>query len=222
MSWESSLHYYRIINELVRARLGGLHSARILMLSLDFDEIERMQARGDWDRAGELLAGDARHLEEGGADFLILCTNTMHKVADAVTKRIGIPLLHIADPTAQAIRRAGLRRVGLLGTRFTMEEDFYRGRLGAKHGIEVLVPGDAERADVHRIIYDELCRGTVVSKSKERYLEIIRGLAARGCEGIVLGCTEIMMLVGERDVAVPVFDTTTLHASAAVDRALAP
>jgi aspartate racemase len=164
MSWESSLHYYRIINEQVRARLGGLHSARSLMLSVDFDEIEKMQARGEWDRAGEVLGEAARCLERGGPDLAVLCTNTMHKVADVVASRMGIPLLHIADATADAIRRAGLRRVGLLGTRFTMEEEFYRGRLSAKHGLEVLVPGGQERADVHRIIYEELCRGSVESK----------------------------------------------------------
>lgn len=220
MSWESSLHYYRIINEQVRARLGGLHSARSLMLSVDFDPIEKMQASGEWDAAGELLGEAAQRLERGGADFVVLCTNTMHKVADAIAGRIRIPLLHIADAAADAVRRAGLRRVGLLGTRFTMEQDFYRGRLTDKHGLEVVIPPDGQRRDVHRIIYDELCRGVVEPRSKEVFLRIIAGLVAAGAEGIILGCTEIMMLVARQDVEVPLFDTTVLHASAAVDRAL--
>ena len=220
MSWESSLHYYRIINEQVRARLGGLHSARSLMLSVDFDPIEKMQASGEWDAAGELRGEAAQRLERGGADFVVLCTNTMHKVADAIAGRIRIPLLHIADAAADAVRRAGLRRVGLLGTRFTMEQDFYRGRLTDKHGLEVVIPPDGQRRDVHRIIYDELCRGVVEPRSKEVFLRIIAGLVAAGAEGIILGCTEIMMLVARQDVEVPLFDTTVLHASAAVDRAL--
>jgi len=219
MSWESSLLYYRIVNQQVRARLGGLHSANCLMMSVDFEAIERMQKRGEWDEAGLALADAARRLERGGADFVVLCTNTMHKVADAIAGAIAIPLLHIADVTADAIRRAGVRRAGLLATRFTMEQDFYRDRL-ASHGIDVLTPAVQARAEVHRIIYDELCHGRVEAASKRIYLDIVRDLIERGAWGIILGCTEIGMLIGQGDFAAPVFDTTLLHATAAVDRAL--
>lgn len=220
MSWESSLHYYRLVNEQVRQRLGGLHSAKSLMLSVDFEPIEKMQSRGEWDAAGAFLGEAAQSLERGGADFVVLCTNTMHKVADAIAGRIRIPLLHIADVTADAVRRAGLRRVGLLGTRFTMEQEFYRARLSDRHGLEVAVPPGEERLAVHRIIYDELCRGIVEPRSKQTFLDVIHGLVAGGAEGIILGCTEIMMLIGQEDVAAPIFDTTALHAEAAVERAL--
>ncbi len=222
MSWESSLQYYRIINEAVRARLGGLHSAQTLMFSVDFAGIEAMQARGEWQRAGEQLAEGARRLERGGADFVVLCTNTMHKVADDIEQRVRIPLLHIADATGARIRKAGLSRVGLLGTRFTMEEDFYRSRLRERLGIEVLVPGERERGRIHQIIYEELCRGIVKPESKRTYLAVMQGLVAQGAEAIVLGCTEIMLLVREEDVTVPVFDTTAIHATAAVELALSP
>ena len=221
MSWESSAHYYRIINERVRALVGGLHSARVLMLSVDFADIERMQAEGRWDEAAAELAAAARALERGGADCLVLCTNTMHKVADEIAAAVRIPLLHIADATASAIDTAGLRRVGLLGTRFTMEEDFYVQRLATRSGAEVIVPSAADRAIVNRIIYQELVLGIVLDDSRVEYLRIIGELIAAGAEGIVLGCTEIMMLVGSCDVGVPMFDTTTLHADAAVDFALA-
>jgi aspartate racemase len=220
MSWESSAHYYRIINERVRTLAGGLHSARILMLSVDFADIERMQAEARWDEAAAELAEAARALERGGADCVVLCTNTMHKVATEIAAAVGIPLLHIADATAAPIAAARLRRVGLLGTRFTMEEDFYVQRLASLSGADVIVPNAAYRAIVNRIIYEELVLGIVLDDSRVEYLRIIGELIAAGAEGIVLGCTEIMMLVGSCEVGVPMFDTTTLHADAAVDFAL--
>lgn len=220
MSWESSAHYYRIVNELVRDAAGGLHSARVLMCSVDFATIESCQVEGRWDDAALELAEAARALERGGADCVVLCTNTMHKVAAEVAAAVAIPFIHIVDATAAAIRAAGLRRVGLIGTRFTMEEDFYVARLADRGRVEVLVPDGADRATVNRVIYDELCLGRVEERSRAEYLRIIDGLISRGAEGVVLGCTEIMMLVGEGDVSVPTFDTTTLHARAAVDFAL--
>lgn len=220
MSWESTMPYYRIINETVRDRLGGLHSARIVLISVDFHEIERLQSNGQWDEAGDLMADAARSLELAGADFIVLCTNTMHKVAHAIQSAVAIPMLHIADPTAAAIKRAGFSRVGLLGTRFTMEQDFYRHRLEEQHGIEVLVPNDADRADVHRIIYDELCLGTVLPASRNRYRDIITRLVDRGAEAIILGCTEISLLIGASDVKIPLFDTTAIHACHAAELAL--
>ena len=222
MSWESTVPYYRQINEAVKARLGGLHSARIVLYSVDFADIERLQHDGDWDAAGAVLAGAAQALARAGADFIVLCTNTMHKVAPAIDAATNIPLLHIADPTAAAIRRAGLSRVGLLGTRFTMEQAFYRGRLVERHGIEVLVPEPGDRERVHRVIYDELCLGRIIDASRDDYREIIADLVARGAQGVILGCTEIGLLVGEGDAAVPVFDTARIHAEAAADWALAP
>lgn len=221
MSWESSAEYYRIINEKVRGRLGPLNSARCLMWSFDFAEIEALQHAGRWDEAGALLADAARRLERGGADFLILCTNTMHRLADALQAAVAIPLLHIADPTAERIKRAGLRRVGLLGTAFTMEQGFYKGRLSARHGLEVLVPEAADRQTVHRIIYDELVQGQVKEASRAAYRGIIAKLAAEGAEAVILGCTEIMLLVRTEDSPVPLFDTTAIHADAAVEAALA-
>jgi aspartate racemase len=220
MSWESTMPYYRIINETVRDRLGGLHSARIVLISVDFHEIERLQSNGQWDEAGDLMADAARSLELAGADFVVLCTNTMHKVAHAIQSAVAIPMLHIADPTAAAIKRAGFSRVGLLGTRFTMEQDFYRHRLEEQHGIEVLVPNDADRADVHRIIYDELCLGTVLPASRTLYCDIITRLVDRGAEAIILGCTEISLLIGASDVKIPLFDTTAIHACHAAELAL--
>ncbi len=220
MSWESSAHYYRIINELVRDSEGGLHSAKVLMYSVDFAGIESCQVEGRWDDAAVELAEAARALERGGAECLVLCTNTMHKVAAQVAGAVAIYFIHIADATAAAIRAAGLRRVGLLGTRFTMEEEFYAARLADRGRVEVLVPEAADRAIVNRVIYDELCLGRVEERSRAEYLRIIDDLIARGAQGIVLGCTEIMMLVGQGDVSVPTFDTTTLHARAAVDFAL--
>lgn len=221
MSWESSAEYYRLINEAVKQRLGGLHSARSLLLSVDFAEIEAMQSGGRWNEAGGLLADAARQLERAGADCVVLCTNTMHKVADAITSATALPFLHIADATAAAIHAAGLRRVGLLGTRFTMEQDFYRGRLAEQHGLEVLVPEVTDRAVVNRVIYEELCLGMISAEARAQYRAIIERLIGQGAEGVILGCTEITLLVSQADSAVPLFDTTRLHAGAAVDFALA-
>ncbi|WP_237044108.1 aspartate/glutamate racemase family protein [Aquipseudomonas alcaligenes] len=220
MSWESTLPYYRHINEAVRERLGGLHSARLVLYSLDFHEIEALQRQGDWAAAGTLLADAARRLESAGADFLLLCTNTMHKVADAIEAASALPLLHIADPTAAAIQAAGLQRVGLLGTRFTMEQPFYRQRLEDRHGIQVLVPDEPDRAEVHRVIYEELCRGVVSEVSRQAYRQVISRLVARGAQAVILGCTEIGLLVRADDAEVPLFDTCVLHAQAAAERAL--
>ncbi|ALN83380.1 putative aspartate/glutamate racemase [Lysobacter capsici] len=215
MSWESTLPYYRVINETVRERLGGLHSARLLLYSVDFAEVERLQHAGDWDAAGALLGRAARSLRDGGAELLVICTNTMHKVADAVETASGLPLLHIADPTGAAIRAAGLTKIGLLGTRFTMEQAFYRQRLIERHGLDVIVPDDDGRELVHKVIYEELCLGRIRDESREAYRRIIAELAARGAQGVILGCTEIGLLIGPADVEVPLFDTTALHARAA-------
>ncbi len=220
MSWESSAEYYRIINERVRDRLGGLHSARCLMWSFDFADVESLQHAGRWDDATALMIDAARRLERGGADFVVICTNTMHRMADAVQAAISLPLLHIADPTAARIRAAGLRRVGLLGTAFTMEQDFYKGRLADRHGLDVLVPGDADRTEVHRVIYDELVQGRIEPTARQAYRAVIARLVDRGAEAIILGCTEIMLLVRPEDSAVPLFDTTAIHAEAAVEWAL--
>ncbi len=219
MSWESTAIYYRLANELVRERLGGLHSARILMSSVDFAEVEQLQVSGDWERAGVLLAEEARCLELAGADFLVLCTNTMHKVAEAIQAAVGIPLLHLGDVTAVAVLAEGLDAVGLLGTGFTMSQDFYRGRLES-HGLRVLVPSEEDQALVHRVIYDELCLGVVREESRQAYLEVVDRLVADGARGVILGCTEIELLIGPDDLAVPSFPTTRLHVEAAVDRAL--
>lgn len=220
MSWESSLEYYRIINQRVRALCGGLHSAQSLMYSVDFAEIEALQHQAKWDEAALILADAAQRLERGGADMVVLCTNTMHKVADVITDAIQIPLLHIADPTAEAIRARGLSRVGLLGTRFTMEQEFYKGRLAKQHGLEVLIPERADRDSVHRIIYEELCLGVISSESKAEYLRIMQRLQDSGAEAIILGCTEIGLLVQDEDSHLPLFDTTKLHAYAAVALAI--
>jgi aspartate racemase len=220
LSWESSAEYYRIINEAVRARLGGLHSARLLMWSFDFAEIEALQASGRWDEATVLMIDAARRLERGGADFVLIGSNTMHRMAVDIQAAIGIPLVHIADPTAERIKAAGLSRVGLLGTAFTMEQDFYKGRLASEHGLDVLVPDEADRADVHRIIYEELVQGRVEPGSRAIYRDVMARLVDRGAEAIILGCTEIMLLVRPEDSPVPLYDTTTIHAEAAVERAL--
>jgi aspartate racemase len=219
MSWESSSEYYRLLNELVRERLGGLSSARCILYSVDFAEIEAMQTEDRWDDAGRRLAEVARSLEAAGADLLVLCTNTMHKVAAAIQEAVGIPLLHLADTTAAAVRDAGLSRVGLLGTAFTMEQSFYRDRL-SEHGLEVIVPDPDDRAVVHRVIYEELCLGVVRDESRRAYQEVIGRLVDRGAEGIILGCTEIEQLIRQEHAAVPVFPTTRLHAEAAVAAAL--
>ena len=220
MSWESTAEYYRLANEVVRDRAGGLSSARVLLHSVDFAEIERMQADGAWEAAGTVLADAAAGLEAGGADLLILCTNTMHKVADQIEATTTIPFLHIADVTARAVRRAGLSRVGLLATAYTMEQDFLRRRL-ADHGLTVIVPGADDRAEVHRIIYDELCLGVVTEASREVYRGVLDRLVAAGAEGVILGCTEIELLVGPADSTVPLFPTTRLHIEAAVEAAMA-
>ena len=220
MSWESTADYYRLANEEVRSRLGGLHSARLLVWSADFAEIEALQVQGRWDDAGEVLAEAARSLEGAGADLLLLCTNTMHRVADAVSAAVTVPLLHIGDVTADAVRRAGCRRVGLVGTAFTMEQPFYADRLAA-HGVEVVVPDADDRAAVHRVIYDELCRGVVADTSREALSDVMARLVDVGADGVVLGCTELELLLGPADAAVPLFPTTRLHVAAAVDAALA-
>jgi aspartate racemase len=219
MSWESSALYYRLLNEAVRERLGGLHSARCLLLSVDFAEIERLQVAGEWERAGALLATHARTLQEAGAELVVLCTNTMHKVADALTAVLDVPLLHIGDVTAAAVRAAGLHRVGLLGTAFTMEEPFLTDRLAGR-GLHVLVPDPVDRAEVHRIVYEELCLGVVREESRQVYRSVIDRLVAEGAEGVILGCTEIELLIGPDDAGVPVFPTTALHVQAAVEAAL--
>lgn len=220
MSWESSAEYYRILNQGVRDRLGPTASARCLLWSFDFSEIERLQHDGDWNGLTARMIDAARRLETGGADVLLICTNTMHRMAEAVQNAVSVPLLHIADPTAQRIRKAGLKRIGLLGTAFTMEHDFYKGRLRDVHGLDVVVPDEHDRAVVHRIIYDELVAGKVVSASRDAYRQIIARLVADGAEAVILGCTEIMLLVKPEDSPVPLFDTTALHAEAAIAMAL--
>lgn len=220
MSFESTLPYYRIVNERVREKLGGLHSAKLVLYSVDFAEIERLQHVGDWATAGRVLADAAQALERAGAEALVLCTNTMHRVLDAIEDAIGIPVLHIADATARRIRASGREKVGLLATRFTMEQDFYRGRL-EQNGLTVLVPDASERAEIHRIIYEELCLGAIRESSAATYREIMARLVACGAEGLILGCTEIGLLVGADDTNVPVFDTARIHAEDAADWALA-
>jgi aspartate racemase len=220
MSWQSTELYYRQINETIEARLGGLHSSKLVLASLDFHEVEELQRRGDWDAAGLLLADAARAVERAGAEGLVLCTNTMHKVAGVIEAAVAIPLLHIADPTAAAIEHAGLRTVGLLGTRFTMEQDFYRARLEERYGLRVLTPAAEDREIVHRVIYEELCLGKVLEESKAEYRRVMADLARRGAEAIILGCTEITLLVGEEDSDLPLFDTTSLHARGAAEWAL--
>uniref|UniRef100_A0A486XRR6 Aspartate racemase n=1 Tax=Rheinheimera sp. BAL341 TaxID=1708203 RepID=A0A486XRR6_9GAMM len=220
MSWESTVPYYRLLNEGVRQQLGGLHSAKCILVSVDFYDIERLQQAGDWEAAGVMLANAARSLHKAGADFIVLCTNTMHKVAPAIAAAVPIPLLHIADATAAAIKQSTCSRVGLLGTKFTMQQPFYRERLSAQHGIEVLLPTEAEQDSLHQIIYQELCQGVINPESKQAVRRMMAGLAWQGAEGIILGCTEIGLLVGKADAAVPLFDTTAIHAQAAVTLAL--
>jgi aspartate racemase len=220
MSWESTVPYYCKINERIKERLGGLHSAKLILYSVDFAEVERLQASGQWDALGVLMAQAAQTLERAGADGLVLCTNTVHKVADAIQSAVSIPLLHIADPTAQAIVQAGHTTVGLIGTRFTMEMDIYRSRLEKDYGLTVLTPPQAARDLVHRVIYEELCLGQVLPASRAAYLQVIAELGARGAQAVILGCTEIEMLVKQQDCALPLFDTTELHARSAADWAL--
>jgi len=221
MSWESSLEYYRLINEAIKAKLGGLHSAKCVLVSVDFAEIETLQREGRWREAGQAMAAAGQSLERAGADFVVLCTNTMHKLADEIQAGIRIPFLHIADATARAVKAAGLHKIGLLGTRFTMEHDFYKGRLVDQFGLEVLIADEADREVIHRVIYAELCLGIVREQSRERFIAIMDKLVQAGAEGIILGCTEIELLVHEGDSPVPLFPTTKLHALAAVEYALA-
>jgi aspartate racemase len=220
MSWESTLEYYRSINETVKERLGGFHSARIVMVSVDFAEIESLQHKGDWDRMAAMLGEAFRAVERGGAEFALLCTNTMHKVFDRIQEAVRIPLVHIVDVTGREIKGRGLGRVGLLGTRFTMEQDFYKGKLARDYGLEVLIPDEAERQVIHGILYNELCLGQIKDASRDVFKEIIRRLQGRGAQGIILGCTEIPLIVKPEDSGLPLFDTTALHAKAAVDLAL--
>ena len=221
MSWESSLEYYRAINQLVKKRLGGLHSAKCLMYSVDFHEIETLQQQGLWDEAGAILGAAAKALQKGGADFLLICTNTMHKVAPLIRQETDIPLLHIADATAKSVLAQGIRKIGLLGTRFTMQEGFYKGKLVHDHGLEVVTPLEADMDMIHQVIFEELCLGLIREASREKYRAVIKRLAAAGAEGVILGCTEIGLLVKDQDSPIPLFDTTFIHAEAAVDYALA-
>lgn len=220
MTWHSTVDYYRLINEGVHDRLGGAHSAELLLLSIDFEPVEAMQGRGDWTGMGRLMGEWAKRLEDAGADAIVICTNTMHRLAGDVERAVKVPLLHIADATAVAIKKAGISTIGLLGTRYTMELDFYRGRLEKEHGLKVLIPDEPGRTAVHDIIYRELAFGKILEESRRTYIDIIRGLEERGAQGVILGCTEIPLLVKEKDSPVPVFDTTALHAAAAVDFAL--
>lgn len=220
MSWESSALYYQLINELVRERLGGLHSARCIMASVDFADIEQLQTTGQWDAAGALLAEQAQSLEAAGADFIILCTNTMHKVSDSIERAVKIPLVHLADVAAEAVTANGLKTVGLLGTAFTMEEDFYRERI-ASHGVNVLIPDSEQRREVHRVIYQELVLGVISESSRRQFVNVIESLKTRGAKGIILGCTEIELLIGQENSPLQLFPTTRLHAEAAVRLALA-
>jgi len=220
MSWESSIEYYRIINETTKTKLGGLHSAKSLMYSVDFAEVEILQHQGKWAEAADMLVDAAKRLENGGADFIVLCTNTMHKVAEEIQASVQITLLHIADATAQVVKDSGIRAIGLLGTRFTMEEEFYKGRLSQQYGLQVHIPNAQEREVIHRVIYDELVVGEIKQHSKEQYLGIIERMLAQGAEGVILGCTEIGLLIHKQDSRVPLFDTTRIHAEAAVEYAL--
>ena len=220
MSWESSIEYYRIINETVRAELGGLHSAKSIIYSVEFAEIEALQHKDRWDEAAKILSDAARSIESGGADFAIICTNTMHKLYDILQQNIQIPILHIADATAESIKAEGIQKIALLGTRFTMEENFYKGRLMDNYELDVIIPDSEYMEIVHHIIYDELCAGIIRSESKQKYADIIQRLVRNGAEGIILGCTEIGLLVKQEDSSVPLFDTTEIHAKAAVNYAL--
>jgi aspartate racemase len=221
MSWESSLEYYRIINERIREKLGGLHSAKSLLYSVDFEEVEKLQRLGKWGEATKIMIDAARRIELGGADFLVICTNTMHRMAEEMQQSIKIPILHIADATAEKIKAAGYKKIGLLGTKFTMEENFYKGRLIEKYDMEVLIPDEVERQYVHDVIYKELCLGIVQQNSKNRFKEIIENLSKKGVQAVILGCTEIPLLIKQEDVSIPLFDTTRIHAESAVDFALA-
>lgn len=220
MSWESTVSYYRTINEGIKESLGGLHSAKIAMYSVDFEPIEKLQHEGDWSGTAKILIEAAQNIESAGADFLLICTNTMHKVAPQIEKAINIPLLHIADTTAEVLLDNDIKTIGLLGTAFTMEQDFYKGRLSEKYGLNVLVPSEKDRQIVHNIIYQELCLGEIQAASKAEYLRIIETLANQGAQGVILGCTEIGMLINQNDTTVKLFDTTVIHAEKAVEYAI--
>ncbi|MHC1682219.1 MAG: aspartate/glutamate racemase family protein [Clostridiaceae bacterium] len=220
MSWESSLEYYRIINETVKLKLGGLHSAKCLMYSVDFQEIETLQHQNKWDELTNIMIDSAKNLKNGGADFIVICTNTMHKMAKDIESIVGIKVLHIAEVTGEKIAEKGMRKVGLLGTKFTMEGEFYKKIIKEKYDIDIVMPNDEEREIVHKVIYDELCKGEIKDSSKEKYKEIIRNVARKGAEGVILGCTEIPLLIKQEDVDIEVFDTTTIHAVSAVEYAL--
>ncbi|MQY61177.1 amino acid racemase [bacterium] len=220
MSWESSLEYYRIMNQAVKEKLGGFHSAPCILYSVDFDDVEKLQHQGDWESLTRLMIEAAQRVKKAGADFLVICTNTMHKMADEVQGAIQIPLLHIADVTAEAVKANGQSQVGLLGTKFTMEQDFYKGRLQEIHGIDVLIPEDKERQVIHDILYNELCFGEIKELSKGKFQSIIQNLVKRGAQGVILGCTEIPLIVRQEDYEIPLYDTTALHSRAAVDFAL--
>lgn len=220
MSWESSANYYKIINEEMKKQLGGLHSAKVVLNSVNFEPIEHLQHKGDWDGTAKILATEAKAIEDAEADFLLICTNTMHKVAPEIEKHISIPIIHIADATAQTLLKDGVKKVGLLGTAFTMEQDFYKGRLKDKFDLDVIVPNEQDRNIIHDIIYQELCLGTIKQSSKNEYLGIIHSLVNHGAEAIILGCTEIAMLVNQKDIEVKLYDTTTIHALKAVEEAL--
>lgn len=220
MSWESTAEYYRIINQEVRRRLGRQHSARLLLYSVDFEEIDRLQEEGEWTTAGRQLTAAAKRLERGGADFILMCTNTMHKVAAQIESELSVPLIHIADATAERVREAGVAKVGLLGTRFTMAEDFYRGRLHERHGLQVVIPSPRDRALIDRVIYEELCQGIISEGSRREFVRIIADLAGMGADGVILGCTEIGLLVRSSDSPIPAFDTTRIHAEKGVNLAL--
>ncbi len=221
MSWESTVHYYRHINAAIKSRLGGLHSAQLVLVSVDFHHIEYMQSSGDWQAAGERLAGCARALAAAGAECIVICANTMHKVAPQIEAAVRLPLLHVTDATGEAIRRTGFSKVGLLGTRYTMAEPFYKDRLRERFGLEVLIPDDADRAEANRIIFEELVRGQVLESSRVTMRRVMARLVERGAQGVILGCTEFSLLLGDADASVPLFDTTLIHAQAAVEWALA-
>lgn len=221
MSWESTVSYYQAINRGVNARLGGLHSAPLVISSVDFAQIEQLQHKGEWHKTADILIREAKHLETAGAKAILICTNTMHKVAADIEQNISVPLIHIADATGRVLKQNKVKKVGLLGTRFTMEQDFYTSRLETLFGIQIVVPDDQQRNTVHNIIYEQLCKGVICVDSRNAYIEVINALAAKGAEGIILGCTEIALLVQQKDTNVRLYDTTAIHASAAVDFALA-
>ena len=220
MSWESTLEYYRIVNEEVKDRLGGFHSAKCVLYSVDFAEIEKMQHENKWDEATKSMIDAAHRVERGGAEFILICTNTMHLMAEDVLKSVGIPLLHIVDVTAEEIKKKGFNRVGLLGTRFTMEHHFYKNRLKEKHGIKAIIPSEEERKIIHDILYNELCLGDIKGSSRKKFRKIIENLVSQGAQGVILGCTEIPLIVDQKDYSIPLFDTTRIHSKAAVDFAL--